>query len=170
MPRRVPGTSKPECADGAICFSGEVREGQTFQKDLGRGLEFLIGLPGGFGVRIKDADRECDRNSWVADPPFHAHRQTEIDAEYDWTAEQEIESSPRTFRFATTCPALKTMIGLYETDVDKFVNQFNSVADGEGRLWITDGKAPHSHGINSKEQGAVEWIKFSVEIKLPKPH
>src|SRR5438552_17490521 len=36
----------------------------------------------------------------------------------------------------------------------------------EGRLWITDSRVTHSHGINSKEQGAVEWMKFSVEIKI----
>jgi len=170
MPRKVPGTSKPECAQGAICFSGEVREGQTFRKDLNADLEFVIGLPGGFQVRLTHADRDCDRMSWVADPPFRAHKQTEIDALYDWTAEQEIETSPRDFRFATSCAAIQTLFDLQQTDPEKFVANFNSLADREGRLWITDGKATHSHGSNNKEQGAVEWIKFSVEIKLPKSH
>ncbi len=168
MPRKVPGTSKPECAQGAICFSAQVSEGQTFRKELSPDLEFVIGLPGGFGVRITRAERECDRMSWVADPPFRVHRPTEIDALYDWTAEQEIESSPRDFRFATSCTAIQKLFALYETDPDKFVANFDSLANGEGRLWIIDGKATHSHGGNSKEQGAVEWIKFSVEIKLPK--
>ncbi len=53
MPRKVHGTSKPECAQGSICFSGEIREGQTFRKDLNAGLEFVLGLPGGFQVEIK---------------------------------------------------------------------------------------------------------------------
>ena len=172
MPKKVPGTSKPECAQGAICFSGQVREGQTFRKELNADLEFAIGLPGGFGVRIMHADADCDRQSWVTDPPFRAHRDTEIDAQYDWTAEQEVETSPREFRFATSCAAIQTMFDLYnlQTDPGKFVEKFDSLADGQGRLWITDGRATHSHGINSKEQGAVEWMKFSVEIKLPKPH
>lgn len=168
-PRKVPGTSKPECAKGSICFSGEVREGQTFRKDLNAELEFAIGLPGGFQVRIIHADRECDRMSWVTDPPFRAHRQMEIDAEYDWTAEQEIGTSPRDFRFSTSCAAIQALFDL-QTDPSKFFDNFKSLADGEGRLWITDGKATHSHGSISKEQGAVEWIKFSVEIKLPKSH
>ena len=81
MRKKVPGSSKPECAQGAICFSGEVREGQTFRKDLGAGLEFLIGLPGGFQVGIVRADADCKKLNWVADPPFRAHHQTEIDAE-----------------------------------------------------------------------------------------
>jgi hypothetical protein len=170
MPRKVPGTSKPECAQGSICFSGEVREGQTFRKELNADLEFVIGLPGGFQVRITHADADCDRQSWVADPPFRAHKEKEIDALYDWTAEQEIETSPRDFRFATSCAAIQTMFDLLQTDGGKFADNFNSPADGEGRLWITAGRVTHSHGMNSKEQGAVEWIKFSVEIKLPKPH
>src|SRR5258708_35675189 len=78
MPRKVPGTSKPECAQGSICFSGQIREAQTFRKELNADLEFVIGLPGGFQVRITHADANCDRLSWVADPPFRAHKQTEI--------------------------------------------------------------------------------------------
>src|SRR5471030_234913 len=155
MPRKVPGTSKPECAQGSICFSGEVREGQTFRKELNAELEFVIGLPGGFQVRITHADRDCDRMSWVADPPFRVHKETEIDALYDWTAEQEIETSPRDFRFATICAGIQTLFDLQQTDSGKFVDNFNSLADGEGRLWITAGRVTHSHGINSKEQGAV---------------
>jgi hypothetical protein len=62
------------------------------------------------------------------------------------------------------------MFELYQTEPQKLVANFDSLADGEGRLWITSGKATHTHGINGKEQGAVEWIKFSVEIKLAKPH
>jgi len=168
MPRKVPGTSKPECAQGSICFSGEIAEGRRFRKDLNADLEFVLGLPGGFSVEITRADASCKNLSWVDDPPFHAHRETEIDAEYDWTAEQEVETSPREFRFATSCAAYRTLFNLLQTDEEKFVANFNSLANGEGRLWITDSRVSHSHGSISKEQGAVEWMKFSVEIRLPK--
>ena len=170
MPRKVPGASKPECAQGSICFSGEIREGQTFRKDITAGLEFVLGLPGSFQVEIKHAEASCKQLFWVADPPFHAHRPTEIDATYDWTAEQEVETSPREFRFATSCEAYRTLFDLSQTDAEKYIADFKSLANGEGRLWITDSRVTHSHGINSKEQGAVEWMKFSVEIKLSKPN
>ena len=170
MPRKVPGASKPECAQGSICFSGEIREGQTFRKDITAGLEFVLGLPGSFQVEIKHAEASCKQLFWVADPPFHAHRPTEIDAQYDWTAEQEVETSPREFRFATSCEAYRTLFDLSQTDAEKYIADFKSLANGEGRLWITDSRVTHSHGINSKEQGAVEWMKFSVEIKLSKPN
>ena len=169
LPRKVPGTSKPECAEGSICFSGEVGEGQTFRKDLNADLEFVLGLPGGFQVVIKRADPDCKKLFWVADPPFHAHRPTEIDALYDWTAEDEVQTSPREFRFATTCAAYRTLFELLQADDEKFVAGLNSLATGEGRLWIMDARVTHSHGINGKQQGAVEWIKFTAEIKLPKP-
>jgi hypothetical protein len=167
-PRKVPGTSKPECAPGAICFSGEIREGQRFQKDLGAGLEFVLDLPGEFQVEITRAEASCKHLFWVANPPFHAHRLTEIDAGYEWTAEEEVETSPREFRFATSCAAYRTLFDLSETDAEKYLANLNSLANGEGRLWITDSRVTHSHGSNGKEHGAVEWMKFSVEIKLPK--
>jgi serine protease inhibitor len=79
-----------------------------------------------------------------------------------------VETSPREFRFATSCAVYRALLDLSQTDAEKYVANFNSLANGEGRLWITDSRVTHSHGINSKEQGAVEWMKFSVEIKLPK--
>jgi hypothetical protein len=128
----------------------------------------VLVLPGEFQVEIKRAEASCKRLFWVASPPFHAHRLTEIDAQYDWTAEQEVETSPREFRFATSCAAYRTLSNLLETDVEKYVTNLSSLANGEGRFWVTDSRITHSHGSISKEQGAVEWMKFSVEIKLPK--
>jgi hypothetical protein len=167
MPRKVPGASKPECARGSICFSGEIREGQRFRKDLNADLEFVLDLPGGFRVEIKRAEASCKNLFWVANPPFRAHHDTEIDAEYDWTAEQEVETSPREFRFATSCAAYRTLFDLSETDAEKYLANLKSLANGEGRLWITDSRVTHSHGLVGGN-GAVEWMKFSVEIKLPK--
>src|SRR5207253_5119893 len=140
-----------ECAQGSICFSGEIREGQTFRKDLSADLELVFGLPGEFQVEIKHAEAGCKQLFWVADPPFHAHRLTEIDAQYDWTAEQEVETSPREFRFATSCETYRTLFDLLQTDAGKFVANFESLANGEGRLWITEWRVTHSHGL-SREQ------------------
>src|SRR3989442_12483015 len=78
MPRKVPGASKPECAQGSICFSGEIREGQTFRKDLNAGLEFVLRLPVGFQVEINHAKASCKQLVFVADPSFHAHSSAKI--------------------------------------------------------------------------------------------
>src|SRR5678815_2556686 len=85
MPKKVPGASrpKPECAQGSVCLSGEVAAGQTFRKDLNADLAFVITLPGNFEVVLKNADQSCKNHFSMANPPFRAHRQNEIDAEYD---------------------------------------------------------------------------------------
>jgi hypothetical protein len=160
--------AKPECAQGAICFSAEIGEGQKYRKDLSGDLAFVLTLPGDFAVQPKNAGADCEKLFWVADPPFHAHRLTEIDASYDWTAEQEVQTSPREFRFATDCGAYKTLYDLYQADSDKYVAALDSLRKGQGRFWITASRVTHSHGLNGEHNGAVEWIQFSVEIKLPK--
>src|SRR5260370_9090876 len=38
-PRRMPGTSKPTCSPGAICFSGTVSEVEEFRHPLNTELE-----------------------------------------------------------------------------------------------------------------------------------
>jgi len=168
--RRVPETAKPECAKGAICFAGEVREGGEFRRPLTPDLDFVLDLPGGFDVVSRHVDPNCKLSAWVANPPLRAHHETEIDAAYDWTAEQEVEDSTREFRFTTNCADFNSLFNLSETDAGKYLAELQSLAKGHGRLWITDSKVSHSHGNISPENGAVEWIKFSVEIKLPSPN
>jgi hypothetical protein len=166
--RKVPSAPKPECRQGSICFSGEVREGQEFRKQLSPELDFILKLPGGLDIVARPDDGTCRLSSWVANPPLRAHHDTEIDAAYDWTAEQEVRTSPREFRFPTNCADFKRLYDLSETDAEKYFAERDSLAKGEGRLWITDSRVTHSHGTVGPENGAVEWMKFSVEIKLPK--
>src|SRR5260370_411404 len=165
------GAAKAQCAQGAICFSSEAREGEEFRRDLSADLDFVLGLPGGFDVVLKQPDTAtCKLSAWVANPPLTAHHDTEIDAAYDWTAEQEVQTSPREFRFVTNYADYSRLSELSQSDPEKYLANLTLLAKGEGRLWITDARVTHSHGINGKEQGAVEWIKLSVEIKLPNPH
>ena len=98
-----------------------------------------------------------------------AHHDTEIDAAYDWTAEQEVQTSPREFRFPTNCADYERLYQLSQTDAEKYFDNLTSLAKGEGRLWITDARVTHSHGVVGRENGAVEWMKFTVELKLPAP-
>jgi hypothetical protein len=168
-PRKVLVKAKPECVQGSICFSGEVREGEEFRKHLGPALDFVFRLPGGFDIVPGQREATCELSAWVANPPLRGHSDTEIDAAYDWTAEQEVQTSPREFRFPTNCADLERLYGLSQTDAEKYFANLTSLAKGQGRLWITDSRVTHSHGTISTENGAVEWMKFSVEIKLPNP-
>jgi len=171
MPRRrVPGAAKPECVQSSICLSGEVREGQEFRKNLNADLDFVLRLPGGFDVVPRQRELTCKLSAWVANPPLMAHHDTEIDAAYDWTAEQEVQTSPREFRFVTNCADYERLYDLSQADAEKYLANLALLAKGQGRLWITDSRVTHSHGTVSPENGAVEWMKFSVEVKLPNPN
>jgi len=170
MPRKVPGMAKPECASGAICFSGQVREGEEFRKALNADLEFVLRLPGGFDVISRRTESSCNLSLWAANPPLMAHHDTEIDAGYDWTAEQEVETSPREFRFVENCREYQNLYDLLydpsKADARKYLNELKALK-GRGRLWITDSKVSHSHGSVSVGNGAIEWVRFSAEITLP---
>ncbi|MEO8596244.1 MAG: hypothetical protein ABI759_23195 [Candidatus Solibacter sp.] len=165
--KKVAGAVAQECARGAICFSGEVRDGQQFHKDLNAELQFVLKLPGGIDVVSKRADTSCQLSSWVANPPLRAHHDTEIDAAYDWTAEQEVARSLREFRFAINCDDFDRLVSLSETSALAYFDNLERLAKGQGRLWITGSRVTHAHGAVSGENGAVEWMSFSVEIRLP---
>jgi len=164
---RDAGAGKPECSKGAICFAGEVREGHEFRKQLNADLDFVVALPGGIDVVSRQGDAGCKLSAWVANPPLHAHHEIEIDAAYDWTAEQEVQASPRTFRFATTCADFQSLFELSQGDAQQYLAKRDSLAKGQGRFWITAAKVTHSHGSISKKNGAIVRMKFNVEIRLP---
>jgi hypothetical protein len=39
---------------------------------------------------------------------------------------------------------------------------------GTGRLWITNSKITHADDTSEDQLGKIEWMKFSVEITLPR--
>ena len=98
-----------------------------------------------------------------------AHHDTEIDAAYNWTAEQEVRTSPREFRLPTNCPDYEHLHNLSQTDATKYLASLTLLAKGRGRLWIVDSRITPSQTTPVPENGAVQWIKFSVEIELPSP-
>jgi hypothetical protein len=38
---------------------------------------------------------------------------------------------------------------------------------GIGRLWITDSKITHANDTGDNKLGTIQWMKFTLEIKLP---
>jgi hypothetical protein len=161
---------KPECRSGAICFSGEVSEGQEFRKTLNAELEFV--LAGGFGIAIapKRPEGDCQEFASVVNSPYRAHRALDIDTSYGWTAEDEVSWSPREFRFVTNCTDLRTesdrlsiVLWPYYATPQKYEEAMAKLGTsplGKGRLWITDSRI---------KLDKIEWMKFSVEIVLPRP-
>ena len=176
LPRKQ-ADAKPECAKGAICFSGEVSEGQEFRRAINPSLDFEL-REGGFGWVIAIiphvVQAGCDEFVEVANSPYHAHRGFEIDAMYDWTAEDEVRASPREFEFVTTCADLnveserlqKVLRPASDAEFEEVLKKFLTSPMGKGRLWITGSRITHSRGL-TPAQGALDWMAFNVELKLP---
>jgi hypothetical protein len=102
MPRKLPGAAKPECSQGAICFSGEVSQGSEFRKALNDDLEFSVDTSG-IAIVPKQPQGDCREFTSVVNGPYRQHREIFFDTSYGWTAEQEVTTSPREFRFVTNC-------------------------------------------------------------------
>ena len=169
MPRKPRAIAQPECAKGAICFSGEVTEGKEFRKALNSEFDFVLQIPGGFDIVSTHPDPACNLSQWIANPPLMAHNDTEIDAGYDWTAEQEVETSPREFQIPQNCSEYQALYDLLydpaKTDADKYIALLKTLK-GKGRLWINASRITHSHDTVDDDHGAIEYLKFTVEITL----
>lgn len=170
--RRPPATAWLQCAKGAICFSGEVVEGKEFRKALNADLDFVLTLPGGIDIVPRQPDLACNLKQWIANPPLQAHHDTEIDAAYDWKAEYEVAASPREFQIVQDCRDCQTLVDLIhdpaKADAEKYFDVLKTL-NGKGRLWITASRVTHSHDSVAEGNGAIEWLKFSVEITLGPP-
>ena len=109
---------------------------------------------------------DCGDLAWIATPPYMAHHALLIDASHGWSAEDEVGTSPREFGFVTSCADSRTEIDRYlKGDLAKL----GTSPQGIGRLWITDSKISHARDTNEDKSGKIEWMKFSVEIKVPPP-
>jgi hypothetical protein len=169
--------TKPVCAPGAICFSGRVADGEEFRKNLTPELGFV--LEPGWTITIvpkRPAD-DCKELASVVNGPYRAHRSLYIDMSYGVPAEAEVTDSPREFRFVINCADYRTesarldiVLWPYTATQEQYGNalaKLGTSALGNGRLWITDSAITHKDDTPDRKQGKIEWMKFTVEIKLP---
>ena len=178
MPIKVPGAERPTCTRGAICFSGEVSRGGEFSKTLNTALVFKLESSWQIAIIPTRPEGYCIEFASVVNGPYRAHRDLLIDASYEWTAEQEVHTSPREFRFVTNCADYRTeyerlliVLGSSPATRQKYeeaMTNLGTTARGKGRLWITDSKVSHTDDTSDDKLGKIEWMKFSVEIVLPR--
>jgi hypothetical protein len=170
--------TKPECAPGSICFSAELINGQDFHKALNDDLEFTLTNGWTIGVIPTHKEGNCDEFAHLVNAPYRAHNQLYIDTSYGWTAEDEVLDSPREFRFVTNCTdyrveseRLALVLWPYtaksELEYNKALADLGSSPLGTGRLWITGSRISHSADTPDDKRGTIEWIRFTVEIRLP---
>ncbi len=190
LPQKPIDKNKPVCSSGAICFSGKVSAGQSFHKDLNGNLAFDLKVEpddqspsdGKWTIDVSPKQPEgiCDdlgSFATVVTSPFRGHNDLEIDTSYDWTAETEVSESPRVFSFVTTCKdyriesrRLEIVLWPYnwtEKEYNKALADLGSSQLGTGRLWITDSRVSHALDPTDEKLGKIEWMQFTVEIRLP---
>ena len=176
-PRKVPERAAPACSQGAICFSGRVAQGEEFRRTLNTELEFVLERGWTIAIVPKRPEGDCREFASVVNPPYSAHRPIYIDTGYGWTAEDETSDSPREFQFVTNCTdyrieseRLNIVLWPYtatpQEDKEALAKLGTSLL-GNGRLWITDSRISHSDDTADEKLGKIEWMRFSVEIKLP---
>lgn len=182
-PHKPINTNKPVCLAGAICFSGEVLAGNDFHKDLNDELTFNIQNEPPVGkwiitVSPRHSEDDCSSEfTSVVNGPYRAHNQLYIDTSYGWTAEDEVSDSPREFSFVTNCKDYRTeskrleiVLWPYnwtEQEYNKALADLGSSPLGIGRLWITGSRISHASDTPDNKLGNIEWMRFTVEIRLP---
>jgi len=178
-PRKTPVTAAPPCSPGAICFSGKVSEGEEFRKTLNTELEFVLAPGWTITIVPKRPEGDCREFASVVNPPYRAHRVLYINMSYGRTAEEEMSDSPREFSFVTNCADYRTefarlniVLWGYTSTKQQYEAaeaKLGTSPQGEGRLWITGSRTSHSDDTPDEKLGKIEWMSFSVEIKMPHP-
>jgi len=176
-PRKVRVAQKPTCSPRAICFSGEVSAGEAFRKAINAELDFVLEPAWTITISPKRPDGDCREFVSVVNGPYSAHRVLYIDTSYGWTAEDEVSTSPREFVFVTNCADYRVesdRLGITlgsspatQEEYDRTLARLGTLARGKGRLWIIDSKISHADDTPDNKLGAIEWMKFAVEISLP---
>lgn len=177
---KVSCAKRSACSGRAICFSGEVFVGKEYRRAMNDQLDLLL-VPDDIGWIIRvvtHSDQSCgDDFASVVTPPYRFHSALDINEDYGVSAEEEVSPSPRQFFFVTNCKDYATESSRVETvlwpythtdgENQKALAKLGSSPLGQGRMWITDSRISHASDTPENKLGTIEWIQFSVEIRLP---
>jgi hypothetical protein len=171
---------RPQRPCKQIQFSGEVREGRRFQKQLNSNLVFRLephaepSVPG-WTINLHpskgiDADLEF---SWVVTPPFRLWNPRYLNVSYGYSAKEAVSIKERTFSFVlnregyeAASAAVQKLLwphGHSEHELAEAQRLLDSVRKGTGKLVILDSKVREPEN----GPGVIEWLRFQVELCIP---
>ena len=173
----------------SVTFSDAVSEDQTYRKDIGHGLDFVLspdtmepGVITGWTIEVAPLspppDPECSDFAWVVTPPYHFQNVLYLDTSYSTTAQDAVRASPREFKFVLNCDDFKVErervnrvlqpLHYPKREVNEARAKLRSSRLGRGSLWIQDYKiTPGVRTATGLDLGKIHWIKFKVEIQFP---
>ena len=185
------GTMNTEFTEGRcihITFSGEVSADKNFDRPFGP-LRFRLNseeASAGWWVEVVPAEGANSENAEyvsVVTPPYHFENIRYLDTSYGTRAEDAVKDSPRDFNFVLDQEqfhraANLVNLGVYshplsenksEVEFDQesqnALAALESLPIGKGRLQILDSRVDRSTGQDGL--GAIEWLKFQVELHVP---
>ena len=162
-------------------FQGEVKRGQEFQRDIGRGLVFALRTqPDGWIIEVTPTVKgACSDFSDVIAIPLRGYKQSDLNTGFSTTAAESLKISPRQIRFVLNeadCKredewATRLMWSYSYTakEVQEAREKFGASPSGKIVLNILDSKVAPSGGLgDGNDFDAIEWVKFEVEVTFPK--
>jgi hypothetical protein len=164
-------------------LAGQVSRGEEFRREMAPGIFFVL-RPTDSGWMIRVVPKEpCGNNAdWasVVNAPYRNYNALYVDASYGITAEEAVRKmSSREFRFAVTCEDYqlesdRLQIALWpythsKKEVDEAMAKLGTSPLGKGRFVISDSRtSPAEQDVDGKDYGRVDWIRFELDITLPK--
>jgi hypothetical protein len=167
-----------------IHFEAEISRGNEFRKDIGSGLTFALtpnDVFDGWMITISPATRQddpaCGDFTWVATPPYRFRSARFLDTSYGVPSEKAVQE-PHQFRFVLNCrdylreyewvSRLLWSYSYSEKQLQEAGAKLGSSSLGTGNLRILKSRVtPSETPATGNNLGAIDWIRFVVEISLP---
>jgi hypothetical protein len=162
-------------------FGGEAKQHEKFEKPLGGGLVFGLapngdGWPTGWEIRVAAGatlNEKADDFVWVVTPPYHSSNTRYLDTQYGIRSNEAVAWTPRDFSFvlsaadyqAAAAAVDKVLYAKTVEDEQEGLEELGKITVGTGTLAILDSRV--TEGKSDDDFGAIEWIKFEVELRLP---
>jgi hypothetical protein len=170
--------------EGAIHFSGEVRQGELFEKELYQNLVFRL-IPSEFGwtISIGEKANPNENFSRVVTPPYRGinhiyvegwHFRNSDNSDANWAGPKNVNAPGRTreFDFVTSEADYmqasnlldKMLWNSSESEEDEARNLHDQITKGKGALKIT---AMKLNNLTVGERAGFNYMEFDVELILP---
>jgi hypothetical protein len=172
-----------------VSFSGEVSDGQDFERSFGADLLFRLTSKGkqeGWDIEVvpqRNGDAGNSEYVWVVTPPYRSGNPRYLDTSYGMSAKQAVAASPRHFNFVLNEEQFKKAVGLVDLaimsrpssgirspqeitrEVQKATEALLAFSVAKGRLTIVDSKIESAD--EKGNPGYLKWLKFKVELRVP---
>jgi hypothetical protein len=170
-----------------VVFTGEIKAGEKFTREIGNGLSFRMdpwGKDGGWEFEIGPTTPEVSEwNQYVytVTPPYRSSGARDINTGWGTLAQDAVGTHPRVFWFlvrrsdnAAATDALNKILWP-KSDVDQKagLDFLRSLPKGSGEFTIIDSRITRGTAVaysgdpNPEHYGAIHWLKFQVKLVVP---